>query len=68
MGINKSGEMPLKITNLVSDSAPIIKIRKLAEKIMSKDPNLKMQILFILKNVKMIIEKRYLGIYKLSLV
>ena len=40
MGTQQSGEMPLKITNLVSDSALIIKIRKLVKKIMSKDPKL----------------------------
>ena len=59
MGTQQSGEMPLKITNLVSDSALIIKIRKLVEKIMSKDPKLQnANNLLILKNVKMIIEKK----------
>ena len=59
MGTQQSGEMPLKITNLVSDSALIIKIRKLVEKIMSKDPKLEnANNLLILKNVKMIIEKK----------
>ena len=59
MGTQQSGEMPLKITNLVSDSALILKIRKLVEKIMSKDPKLEnANNLLILKNVKMIIEKK----------
>ena len=59
MGTQQSGEMPLKITNLVSDSALIIKIRKLVKKIMSKDPKLEnANNLLILKNVKMIIEKK----------
>ena len=59
MGTQQSGEMPLKITNLVSDSALIIKIRKLVEKIMSKDPKLEnANNSLILKNVKMIIEKK----------
>ena len=51
--------MPLKITNLVSDSKLILKIRKLVEKIMSKDPGLENENnLLILKNIKMIIEKK----------
>ena len=59
MGTQQSGEMPLKITNLVSDSKLILKIRKLVEKIMSKDPRLENENnLLILKNVKMIIEKK----------
>ena len=59
MGTQQSGEMPLKITNLVSDSNLIIKIRKLSEKIISKDPRLENKNnLLILKNLKMIIEKK----------
>ncbi len=59
MGTQQSGEMPLKITSLVSDSKLILKIRKLVEKIMSKDPRLENENnLLILKNVKMIIEKK----------
>jgi len=59
MGTQQSGEMPLKITNLVSDSKLILKIRKLVEKIISKDPRLENENnLLILKNVKMIIEKK----------
>ena len=59
MGTQQSGEMPLKITNLVYDSKLILKIRKLVEKIMSKDPRLENENnLLILKNVKMIIEKK----------
>ena len=59
MGTQQSGEMPLKITNLVSDSKLILKIRKLVEKIMSKDPRLENENnLLILKNLKMIIEKK----------
>ena len=59
MGTQQSGEMPLKITNLVSDSKLIIKIRKLCERIISKDPRLENKNnLLILKNLKIIIEKK----------
>ena len=40
MGTQQSGEMPLRITNLVSDSQLIQKIRSLAQKILDKDPKL----------------------------
>ncbi len=40
MGTQQSGEMPLRITNLVSDSQLIQKIRSLVQKILDKDPKL----------------------------
>ena len=40
MGTQQSGEMPLRITNLVSDSQLIQKIRSLVQKILYKDPKL----------------------------
>ena len=40
MGTQQSGEMPLRITNLVSDSQLIQKIRSLVQKILNKDPKL----------------------------
>ena len=40
MGTQQSGEMPLRITNLIGDSKLIQKIRLLAEKILEKDPKL----------------------------
>jgi ATP-dependent DNA helicase RecG len=40
MGTQQSGEMPLRITNLVSDSQLIQKIRALVQKILDKDPKL----------------------------
>ena len=59
MGTQQSGEMPLKITNLFTDSKLILKIRKLVEKIISKDPRLENENnLVILKNIRMIIEKK----------
>ncbi len=59
MGTQQSGEMQLKITNLVSDSNMILKIRKLFEKIISKDPRLENKNnLIIFKNLKTLIEKK----------
>ena len=59
MGTQQSGEMRLKITNLVSDSNMILKIRKLVEKIISKDPRLENKNnLIIFKNLKTLIEKK----------
>ena len=59
MGTQQSGDMPFKITNLVSDSKLILKIRKLVERIISKDPRLENENnLLIHKNLKMIIEKK----------
>ena len=40
MGTQQSGEMPLRVTNLISDTKLILKVRKLVEKILSKDVNL----------------------------
>ena len=59
MGTQQSGDMPFKITNLISDSKIILKIRKLVERIISKDPRLENENnLLIHKNLKMIIEKK----------
>jgi ATP-dependent DNA helicase RecG len=40
IGTQQSGEMPLRITNLVADSQLIHKIRLLVMKILEKDPDL----------------------------
>ena len=40
IGTQHSGEMPLRITNLVADSQLIHKIRLLVMKILEKDPDL----------------------------
>ena len=59
MGTQQSGEMPMKITNLVGDSQLIIKIRKLVEKILDKDPKLSNENNnLILKNLRLIIDKK----------
>ena len=59
MGTQQSGEMPLKITNLVGDSQLIIKIRKLVEKILEKDPKISnVNNDIILKNLRLIIDKK----------
>jgi len=59
MGTQQSGEMPLKVTNLVGDSQLILKIRELVMKIISKDPNLtNNNNILILKNLKKLVEKK----------
>ena len=59
MGTQQSGEMPLKITNLVGDSQLIIKIRKLVEKILEKDPKISnVNNNIILKNLRLMIDKK----------
>ena len=56
--------MPLKITNLVSDSIMIIKIRKLADTILRKDPNLENKNnLIIHKKLKKTINKKEIWEY-----
>jgi len=64
IGTQQSGEMPLKITNLVSDSIMIIKIRKLADTILRKDPNLENKNnLIIHKKLKKTINKKEIWEY-----
>ena len=59
MGTQQSGEMPLKVTNLISDTKLILKVRKLVEKILSKDPNLEnINNSLILKTLKNNIQKK----------
>ena len=59
MGTQQSGEIPFKITNLVSDSMLILKIRKLAEKILTKDPKMENKNNEIIhKNLKNTINKK----------
>ena len=51
--------MPLKVTNLISDTKLILKVRKLVEKILSKDPNLEnINNSLILKTLKNNIQKK----------
>jgi len=51
--------MPLRVTNLISDTKLIMKIRKLVEKILSKDPNLEnTNNSLILKTLNKIIQKK----------
>jgi ATP-dependent DNA helicase RecG len=59
MGTQQSGEIPLKVTNLISDSRLIQKIRKLVERIIQKDPKLKnINNAIILENLKNMIDKK----------
>ena len=59
MGTQQSGEMPLKVTNLIGDSRLIRKIRKLVERIIQKDPKLKnINNAIILENLKNMIDKK----------
>ena len=59
MGTQQSGEMPLKVTNLIGDSRLIQKIRKLVERIIQKDPKLKnINNAIILENLKNMIDKK----------
>jgi len=59
MGTQQSGDMPLRVTNLISDTKLIMKIRKLVEKILSKDPNLEnTNNSLILRTLNKIIQKK----------
>ena len=59
MGTQQSGEMPLRVTNLISDTKLILKIRKLVEKILSKDVNLEnINNSLILKTLRNNIQKK----------
>jgi RecG-like helicase len=59
MGTQQSGEIPLKVTNLIGDSRLIQKIRKLVERIIQKDPKLKnINNAIILENLKNMIDKK----------
>ena len=64
MGTQQSGEMPLRITNLIGDSKLIQKIRFLAEKILEKDPKLtNPNNSLILSYLKQIIDKKNIWEY-----
>ena len=64
MGTQQSGEMPLRITNLIGDSKLIQKIRLLAEKILEKDPKLtNPNNSLILSYLKQIIDKKNIWEY-----
>ena len=64
MGTQQSGEMPLRITNLIGDSKLIQKIRLLAEKILEKDPKLtNSNNSLILSYLKQIIDKKNIWEY-----
>ena len=64
MGTQQSGEMPLRITNLIGDSKLIQKIRLLAEKILEKDPKLKnSNNSLILSYLKQIVDKKNIWEY-----
>ena len=59
MGTQQSGEMPLRVTNLISDTKLILKVRKLVEKILSKDVNLEnINNFLILKTLRNNIQKK----------
>ena len=59
MGTQQSGEMPLRVTNLISDTKLILKVRKLVEKILSKDVNLEnINNSLILKTLRNNIQKK----------
>ena len=62
MGTQQSGEMPLRVTNLISDTKLILKVRKLVEKILSKDVNLEnINNSLILKTLRNNIQKKIFG-------
>ena len=64
MGTQQSGEMPLRITNLIGDSKLIQKIRLLVEKILEKDPKLtNPNKSLILNYLKQIIDKKNIWEY-----
>ncbi len=64
MGTQQSGEMPLRITNLIGDSKLIQQIRLLAEKILEKDPKLtNPNNSLILSYLKQIIDKKNIWEY-----
>ena len=64
MGTQQSGEIPLKITNLIQDSGMIQKIKLLVEKIIEKDPKLANKNNAVLvKNLKRIINKKEIWEY-----
>ena len=51
--------MPLRVTNLISDTKLILKVRKLVEKILSKDVNLEnINNSLILKTLRNNIQKK----------
>ena len=64
MGTQQSGEIPLKITNLIKDYKLISKVRLLVSDILKKDPNLKSKGNHIIsKNLKNIFDKKEIWEY-----
>ena len=64
MGTQQSGEIPLKITNLIKDNELISKVRLLVSDILKKDPNLRHKENYIIsKNLKNIFDKKEIWEY-----
>ena len=64
MGTQQSGEIPLKITNLIKDNKLISKVRLLVSDILKKDTNLKSKENHIIsKNLKNIFDKKEIWEY-----
>ena len=64
MGTQQSGEIPLKITNLIKDNELISKVRLLVSDILKKDPNLRDKENYIIsKNLKNIFDKKEIWEY-----
>ena len=64
MGTQQSGEIPLKITNLIKDNELISKVRLLVSDILKKDPNLRQKENYIIsKNLKNIFDKKEIWEY-----
>ncbi len=64
MGTQQSGEIPLKITNLIKDNELISKVRLLVSDILKKDPNLRYKENYIIsKNLKNIFDKKEIWEY-----
>ena len=64
MGTQQSGEIPLKITNLIKDNKLISKVRLLVSDILKKDPNLRHKENYIIsKNLKNIFDKKEIWEY-----
>ena len=64
MGTQQSGEIPLKITNLIKDNELISKVRLLVNDILKKDPNLRRKENYIISiNLKNIFDKKEIWEY-----
>jgi ATP-dependent DNA helicase RecG len=64
MWSQQSGEIPLKITNLIKDNELISKVRLLVSDILKKDPNLRRKENYIIsKNLKNIFDKKEIWEY-----